>query len=290
LYQEVVSLHAKWQLYLDLFSRPEDTALLSELVRGSFQLIEEALRNDMTMAICRLSDPDQSCGNDNLSIEKLGKQFGTIAGLDLLVQRFLDECKPVREYRNKRVGHNDFRSVLNPIVHPLPGITRSTIVTILQLACQVLNKVYRSFVDGELGCQPHLLGDGRELVNLLRTAKHGQADRSWQSIRQPTNAIKCQISKGGFPSERVFRVNLVGGVEHVGVAPVHYFFTESGQPLPQQPGENGLPTPGFIAGRILAQKDNALLVSVPSGEVLLLPASEVSGNPSRSCANVPVQS
>src|SRR5262249_53865715 len=132
--QDVASLHAKWQLYLDLFHNKEDTAILSDLARGSFQLIEEALRSDMIMAICRLSDPVRSCGKDNLSIAVLEPRFGSVPGFDTLLQQFLDECKPVQQYRNKRVGHNDLDTALNPRDNPLPGIGRSKVEAILLLA------------------------------------------------------------------------------------------------------------------------------------------------------------
>jgi len=182
--QDVASLHAKWRLYLDLFSSREDTAILSDLARGSFQLIEEALRSDMTMAVCRLSDPAQSCGNDNLSIPTLAQRFGSVQGLDSLLQQFRDECEPLRRYRNKRIGHNDLTSALNPKANPLPGIGRPRIETILQLASQILNAVYRSVVDGELAFQPFLIGSGRDLVHWLRIAKQHQAEELQRLVGQ----------------------------------------------------------------------------------------------------------
>jgi len=72
--QDVTSLQSKWSLYLKLFSNQEDTMLLSELALGFFQVIEESLRNDITMAICRLSDPPKSMGKDNLSLKTLVEQ------------------------------------------------------------------------------------------------------------------------------------------------------------------------------------------------------------------------
>ena len=53
--QDVVMLQSKWIFYLDLFSNPKSASLLSKLASASFQIIEEALRMDMTMSICRLS-------------------------------------------------------------------------------------------------------------------------------------------------------------------------------------------------------------------------------------------
>ncbi len=173
--QDVASLHAKWQLYLDLFSSDDDTALLSGLARSSFQLFEEALRSDMTMAICRLSDPHESPGSrgmENLSIDTLVRRLGHTSDLDALLRQFQEECESVRRYRNKRVGHNDLNTALEPKDNPLPGIGRRRIERILQLAAQILNTVYRSVVDAELGFRPLLIGGGSDLLYWLRLAKH----------------------------------------------------------------------------------------------------------------------
>src|SRR5262245_3643943 len=85
--QAVASLYAKWQLYLDLFSSHDEAVVLSQMAVGTFQIMEEALRGDIMMAVCRLGDPHQSCGNDNLSIVTLVRRVGQIEGLDQLVQQ-----------------------------------------------------------------------------------------------------------------------------------------------------------------------------------------------------------
>ena len=90
-------------------------------------------------------------------------------------------------------------------------------------------------------------------------------------------ALRCRISRSGFPSERVFRVTLANGAEHIGAAPVEYCFSEDEHPLSAgQPAERLVRMPGFVAARIIERKaDGALLVSVPSGEVLLVRPAEV---------------
>ncbi len=176
--QDVASLHSMWQLYLDLFSNQEDAAVLSEVALGTFQIIEEALRNDMTMAICRLSDSHQSNGKDNLTIVTLARQQGHVEGLEALVQQFRDECAPLRRYRDKRLAHNDLNVALKPKENPLPGIGRSRIERILDLAAQILNSVYRcTVVDAELGFRSLLIGSGRDLVHWLKVAKETHRER-----------------------------------------------------------------------------------------------------------------
>ncbi len=59
---DVAMLHVKWSFYLELFQEPENAQLLSNLARAFFQTVEESLRADMIMSICRLSDPSRCAG------------------------------------------------------------------------------------------------------------------------------------------------------------------------------------------------------------------------------------
>ncbi len=112
---------------------------------------------------------------------------------------------------------------------------------------------------------------------------------------QPFVALRCRISRSGFSSERVFRVTLASGAEYIGAAPADYFFAEDQHPLPaNQPAQRLVRVPGFLTARVLERKsDGALLLSVPSGEVLLVRPDEVfaypaNGSLAETGAHVPV--
>jgi hypothetical protein len=169
--QEVASLHNKWQFYLALYTGEEDTGLLSELASGSFVIIEESLRHDMTMSICRLSDPPRTGGKLNLSLQTVAEKVQGVEGLSELLVGFLQACEPVRRYRHKLVGHRDLSTTIKPQDNPLPGIGRTQIDTILDLAGRVLNVVYRHFVDSELTFIPSLIGGADTLLYWLGVAK-----------------------------------------------------------------------------------------------------------------------
>jgi hypothetical protein len=169
--QDVASLRSKWGFYCELFGTQENAELLSELVQASFQIIEESLRKDMIMAICRLSDPPQSMKKDNLSFPALFQQLDGPGITPELFKDFQFACKPVRKYRNKRVGHNDLNTRIKPLDNPLPGIGRKEFDQIVQLAEQVLNAVYQRFDNGELIFTIVQMGGGNELMFWLKTAK-----------------------------------------------------------------------------------------------------------------------
>src|SRR5262245_8626972 len=104
--EDVAILHLKWSYYLELFGSPENTALLSDTARAFFQVVEESIRNDMIMAICRLSDPSRTLGGDSLSFATLAAQCSDVPRVEDLLTAFQAACGPVRRYRNRHLGHN----------------------------------------------------------------------------------------------------------------------------------------------------------------------------------------
>ena len=174
--QDVVSLNQKWQLYTDLFTDPDVTALLSNIARGAFQVIEETLRNDMTMLIGRLCDPAISGGHKNISLRALLEQAPTIPGLDKKVEDFIGACKTVERHRNKAVAHNDLDTFILPHKNPLPGIMRGQVNEIVGKAGEILNFVVQRYDDCDLAFD-FLVGVGGvdHLIFWLRKAKERSA-------------------------------------------------------------------------------------------------------------------
>ena len=175
-YWDVVWLQCKWDFYLGLFGSRENTDLLSDLAQTPFKIIEESLRSDMAMAICRLRDPSRSTINgktfDNLSLETLIERSGKVKDAASLLQDFRSASKSVHDYRNKGVAHNDLSSSIRPTDNPLPGIGRSQIDKILKLSWQILNMVYQNFVSGtELSSRVLVMSSADTLIYWLKLAR-----------------------------------------------------------------------------------------------------------------------
>src|SRR5438270_30660 len=108
--QDVVSLRSHWDFYADLFGKPEHADLLSDMARGSFQIIEESLRKSMTMSFGRLADRAETFDRKdraNCSLATLVQRCGQVSGIDSTLQEFQDTVSPIKTYRDKRVAHND---------------------------------------------------------------------------------------------------------------------------------------------------------------------------------------
>lgn len=176
MYEDVVWLQCKWDFYLGLFGSHENTELLSDLAQTSFKIVEESLRSDMTMAICRLGDPSRSTVKgktfENLSLDTLIKGCGEVKNTTSLLKDFRSASKPVRDYRNKGIGHNDLNTSIRATDNPLPGISRSQIDKILELAWQILNVIYQNFVPGTgLGSRVLVMSDADTLIYWLKLAR-----------------------------------------------------------------------------------------------------------------------
>jgi hypothetical protein len=169
--QDVASLQQKWDFWLELFGKSQNTNLLSELAPASFNVILETLQNDVTMAICRLSDPPKSMGQENLSFATLVKNGAEIEGVEDLVAEFQRMCEPVRQRRNKRVSHRDLNSVINPSENPLPGISKEQIDMIVKKAADILNFILQHYENAELYFHTVSPGDADTLIFWLEAGK-----------------------------------------------------------------------------------------------------------------------
>jgi hypothetical protein len=169
--QDVASLQSKWDFYLELYDKKETTDLLNELASWSFNLIEESLRNDMTMAICRLRDPLISFNKENLSLATLIEKCSDIPGLGTQLKHFQDASEAVSKVRNKQVGHNDLNTVIRPRENPLPGINKTQIDQILKLATDILKVVSLHYSDADVNFHTIARGGAEDLIFWLKAGQ-----------------------------------------------------------------------------------------------------------------------
>ncbi len=168
---DVAMLDVKWSFYLELFQEPENTRLLSNLARAFFQTVEESLRADMLMTICRLSDPTPSLAGVNLSFAILLGKCPDLPKVDKLVTAFQAACGNVRLHRNRYITHNDLASAVNPKENLLPGVGRPQIDEILRLASEILRAVYGHYADVAPAFPPAYSGGARELCDWIKQAQ-----------------------------------------------------------------------------------------------------------------------
>jgi hypothetical protein len=177
LWQEVVSLHAHWELYQDLFTNSDDIELINATVPTVFQLIEENLRASMTVAFGRLTDPSATGKKLNLCLTRLVETIephcdsAFFQRTQSILEKIKTECIPITDVRNRSVAHNDLATSLNYKENPLPGIGRKHISNALTLISDLMNMIQLRFENGETGYS-HVIqrGTGKDLLFYLRQA------------------------------------------------------------------------------------------------------------------------
>jgi len=185
--REVQWLHAKWKIFYQLFVVSEERVkFLGNKAPGFFGIIQEVLRDDIFMALSRLTDPPRTGNKENLSLERFVEQLKEseesdfYRGVSKQLNRIQSHCKPFRDWRNRKIAHRDLPTALEYHPDPLPGINREMIEDALRMIAGLLNRVLKHFEDAETAYEPVFLrGDGNTIVHYLR-----QAEKSLRSKKR----------------------------------------------------------------------------------------------------------
>lgn len=104
------SVYRRWEslkVFLDFYSAlisPSDgLALWNGLFGGAGQHVKRALRDDLIMQACCLTDKHRA----SASITKFSKDF-MCADLEDFKERAVNDCEPLRKLRNKALAHRDW--------------------------------------------------------------------------------------------------------------------------------------------------------------------------------------
>jgi hypothetical protein len=172
---EVTWLHAKWQIFKQLFAHSDERiAFLNEMAPAFFIVAEDALRDDILLSFARLTDPRQLGKYSNLSLHSLLESMVSFSpeALVLVSEGLLAEldavCAPIRDIRNRRIGHLDLPTALN--AHPtlLPGVSQEMVERALALMRQLLNGIQGHYDKAETAyLDTWLRGDGNDIVFYL---------------------------------------------------------------------------------------------------------------------------
>jgi AbiU2 len=139
---EWCSLWVTWKQYESLFGHgPERVELLNSAGAAFFHQVEWRFFEAVILAVCRLSDKEKVAGKETLTV-KCFAEFMTSdvrkrAIVSLLTQVDSD-TEFQRDWRNRRIAHNDLRLALDARVEPLKEATREK----MKRAIASLHKVF----------------------------------------------------------------------------------------------------------------------------------------------------
>ena len=174
--QQLITASAKWQLIEQLFAKTQARSqLLTRIGSGFFALIKDSLVTDVMISLGRLLDKPHHKGNDNLTLERLGDTVMKL-GNDELAQKLDVHLKKARgaefaarRYRNKRLAHNDLKSILDQEANPLPAATVGDVRKMLHETGEFLNSIDLHYCRSTTAFGLAMIdGDANSLVSLVR--------------------------------------------------------------------------------------------------------------------------
>lgn len=168
---ELSLLHLRCELYLGLFSHPEDNRLITDYGKIAMQLIELSLRESITLAVTRMLDPTKVSGKDNLTLFCFFDYFNNIPEFSKALELVACLAKPFTIYRNKEVGHNDY-AVATGKAELKAMIDKDLLESTLHILDGLINVVSISLTGNEVSCfHPNSSGVS-ELVQVIAEGRN----------------------------------------------------------------------------------------------------------------------
>jgi AbiU2 len=175
--KDVSQLHMYWTIYRQLYAHSEQRiALLNETGPMVFYVLQHLLLDEVTLAICRLTDPAMTGRRENHSLERLvvGVQEDELADkLNSILEAIEEIAKPFRERRNRAIAHGDLATKLKLETNPLPGISRDMVENTLAQFRALMNAYDYHFFNNTTIYEEIILplgADGDFLSQQLRRA------------------------------------------------------------------------------------------------------------------------
>lgn len=187
LWKDRASLVVKWQEYVEAFGSPERVDLLNSAAGLFFRIVQDALWADTVLHLCRLTDPPQSVGKANLTLQRLPQAITDLALRDevsALVDKAVAATEFARDWRNRHLAHRDLALALNQVAQPLAPASRQQVVAALSAVHAVLKKISQRLLQADLASE--VIAPLHGAVTLLRVLRDGieARDARRERIRQ----------------------------------------------------------------------------------------------------------
>ncbi|WP_148294394.1 hypothetical protein [Azospirillum sp. B506] len=169
LWQEVASVHRKWNEFVHLFgSRESRVGLLNEAAAHFFGMIQGVLWEDIILHLARITDPAVTLKTKkNLSIQGISGLIPD-AKLRECVQNRVDVAVAAssfcRDWRNRHLAHRDLDLSLERAATPLEPVDRTMVKAALKAVADVMNAVSGHYEDSETAFHLGISHSGAEAL------------------------------------------------------------------------------------------------------------------------------
>ena len=150
LWQELAWLHKKWAEYVALYgTKSSRIDLMNEAAPAFFRIVQDTFWEDVLLHMARLTDSPKSLGKSNLTFRLLAEYVHdgeTKAKVECLTSNAIDGTEFCRDWRNRRIAHQDLRLALEKKAELLKPASREKLRKALQALAAVLNAVSHHYL------------------------------------------------------------------------------------------------------------------------------------------------
>ncbi|MCK5053552.1 MAG: hypothetical protein KAR65_04705 [Anaerolineales bacterium] len=169
IHKDVLSHHAKWKIFRQLYAESEERIELLDNAAGSvFRYLQDLLFYDALLTFSILTEPSDRVSLRRL-VEVLKKHVEpafyeeVVADLDEIVEM----CSDFITWRNKRIAHKDLGFFVGESLKKLPPVNRKMIEDANEKIGEMLNKIRTKFGVNYTLFTPWMTGDGDALISTL---------------------------------------------------------------------------------------------------------------------------
>ena len=170
---EITWLHVRWIIYRQLFGTSERRVeLLNECAATCFHIIQNVLQDEIQMSLNKLTDPAQTKGKQNLSLEQLLNRIKALNDNDENLINSLNDklgklrgtCKPFRIRRDKKLAHLDLEIAMEADFNSLPRISRQMIEDALGIVRKFMNEIEIHYSGTEMAYEHFAMTSGGDAL------------------------------------------------------------------------------------------------------------------------------
>ena len=148
---ELAWLHIKWSDFRRLYATSQERVdLLNAAAPAFFHQLQQLIWEDVLLHLCRITDPIKSMGHDNLTIMRIPDAIPDPALRDA-VKALVGDAKQktqfAREWRNRRLAHQELPASQGQVAAPLPLASRQNVEEALAAVRKAMNCIERHYLN-----------------------------------------------------------------------------------------------------------------------------------------------
>lgn len=172
LWQDIAYLHMKWGEYVQLFgTKSSRIDLINKAAPAFFGMFEREMWKNILLHLARLTDPTQSLGKKNLTLQSLPNLVGDDLlrdKLNRLLATASERTKFCRDWRNRTIAHRDLDLALDRPSVALENGSRKDVKSALDIVDEIMNQVSGFYLDSETHFRSEgFMGGARALLYVI---------------------------------------------------------------------------------------------------------------------------